>query len=283
MTPTERMAAMLRRLARAPRDTPLTTDALRALCPSDYSGESGDRTFRRDLEQLRRRGFIETGVTDHLHGAWNRTGVLLIRRTKKDRALHLSRAEHEALQRARELLRPGPALVGLRAGRGNPLDAALAVVRHLEEGSGSATGRHLAEVLGMDLQRLHDALYAFVVNPVRDPEPDRPALPGLDLVGDYDENDDLIGFQVWLDDAANPGPGDSVSPAYGRGLHHLGRFAYSTDETLERLDLIEAALASTDTPSEDLETLVRAREKLEKWLYRLTGEIPLSGVQSPQQ
>ncbi|MGY1601672.1 hypothetical protein [Geodermatophilus sp. SYSU D00815] len=273
MTPTERMAAILRRLARAPHDALVTTGDLRALSPDDYDGESGDRTLRRDLEQLRLRGFVETGITDHFHGAWNRTGVHLVRRTEKDPALHLSAAEHAALQRARARFRPGPALVEVRRGRGNPLDVVLAVVRHLEEGTGSATGRHLAEVLGVDLHRLHEALYAFVVNPVRDPEPDRPALDGLDLVGEYDEEtDELVDFQVWLADASGTRATASVSPAYGRGLYHLGRFGYSPAETLERLDLIDTALDSGDTSPSDAEALLRAHRKLSRWLCDLTGE-----------
>ncbi|MFW3171365.1 hypothetical protein [Geodermatophilus sp. CPCC 206100] len=291
-SPTQRMAAVLRQLARRP-STAFSTDDLRALC-AEYRGTSGNRTLRRDLRQLRERGFIETGLTERRHDLPNRMGVRL-NLTIKGPHLHLSPEEHAALARARERLRPGPATVEVRAGSARPLDLALAVVRHLEEGVGEADGHELAVSMGVPMPTLHEALAALVANPVVDPAvqmADRPALEGLDLDSDVDdETGTLLGFTVWLEDGklatlseatSRPVPTlgsrePSVSPAAGRGLDRFGRFAYTGAETQERLDLTRTALTDPATDPGDRAALQSAERKLEEWHDTLHHSHELTG------
>jgi hypothetical protein len=283
MTPTQRMAALLRRLARA-EGRLVSTVELRRLCPDDYGAdenmaskeiEARARTFRRDIEHLRRRGFIETGFTALRADMDNRQGVRLRRHVEKNPALHLTPREHGALNRARARLRPGPALVEVLPGRGKPLDVALAVVRYLEEqGTGWASGRHLADILDMPVGRLLAALDPLVENPVRDPAPERPVVDELQVERQFDPvTEEIVGFRVRIAEArSSRRPGRSVSPTYGRGMHHVGRFAYTPVETRERLSLIAEAMEDPETAATDVLTLHRAGDKLRQWHLDLTGQ-----------
>ncbi|MGY1703545.1 hypothetical protein ACI79C_03150 [Geodermatophilus sp. SYSU D00697] len=282
LTPTQRMAAILRYLSfRYPAS--VASANLRAIT-KDYAGDEGDRTLRRDLKELRDRGLVETGLSDHPHLSGVRLAV-----PTKHRRLHLTRREHAALARARQRLRPGPAVVEVRSGRGRHLDVALAVIRYLEEGDGEARGSALARHLGISVDALYAVLGAFVFNPAADPSnqmKDEPALEDLDIEDeDIDEDDTLRDFLVLL---RRPQPhrdrpldgedererrlahvrsaeGLSPSPTAGHGLDHFGRFAYTLAETDERLELISKALFDDGTPEGDITWLQAAEMKLMEW------------------
>lgn len=282
LTPTQRMAAILRRLARA-EGRLVSTVELRRLCPEYYEIRDGmeqkdiearARKFRHDIEQLRRRGFIETGFTADQPDMDNRQGVRLVQYVDKAPGLHLTRGEHDALNRARARLRPGPARVDFQGGRGQLLDLALAVVRYLEEqGTDWTSGRHLADVVGVPVDRLLAALDAFVENPVHDPLPEKPVVDGLDVEREYDaEFEEIVGFRVRIAGAPSARAGRSVSPTYARGMHHIGRFAYTPAETGERLSLIAEAIADSGTRATDVLALTRAGDKLRQWHRHLTGQ-----------
>ncbi len=280
LTPTQRMAAILRYLSfRYPAS--VATDTLRAIT-KDYAGNEGDRTLRRDLKELRDRELVRTGLADHPHLSGVRLAV-----PTKHRRLHLTRREHAALARARQRLRPGPAVVDMRGGRGRHLDLTLAVVRYLEEGVGEARGSELAEPLGLSIDALYTVLGSFVFNPAADPSSqmkDEPALENLDIDNeDIDADDVLHDFVVLLrrpQSRSNrteggaeerrlahvrSAEGISPSPTAGHGLDHFGRFAYTLAETDERLELIGEALFDEGTPREDLIWLQQAEMKLLEW------------------
>ncbi|MGY1653422.1 hypothetical protein [Geodermatophilus sp. SYSU D01119] len=274
LTPTQRMAAILRHLARAERGL-VSTVRLRRLCPDDYEIRAGmdaqevaarERKFRHDIQHLRRRELIETGFTTGRPDLDNRQGVRLVRYMKKDPDLHLRPEEHEALARARARLgRPVPG-AGTGRGRGRYLDLGLAVVRHLEEhGTDWVSGRELAAATGVRRGLLLDALAALADNPVADPRPDDPVVDDLEVVFPDDGGSEDVDFLVRILEAATRDRVRSASPTYGRGLHHLGRFAYTHAETDERLDLVAVALQDPRTPADDVEPLTRARARLLRW------------------
>lgn len=282
MTPTQRMAAILRRLARAEGRLVSTVD-LRRLCPDDYEihdrltpdeVEARARKFRHDIGQLRQRGFVETGITASQTDMDNRQGVRLVRYVDKNPDLHLEPAEHDALNRARARLRPGPPVVEVQGGRGHRLDLALAVVRHLEEqGTDWVTGQGLAEHLQVSPARLLEALDALTEDVARSQDRGQPIVDDLQVERQRDEvTREIVGFRVRIADA---GPARawarSTSPTFGRGMHHLGRFAYTPAETDERLSLLADALQHPDTPADDVQDLLRADGKLRQWHLDVTG------------
>jgi hypothetical protein len=293
LTPTQRMAAILRYLSfRYPAS--VATGTLRAIT-KDYADDEGDRTLRRDLKELRDRRLVQTGLADHPHLSGVKLAVPM-----KHRRLHLNRREHAALARARQRLRPGPAVVEVHGGRGRHLDLALAVVRYLEEGVGEARGREIADAFGLRIDTLYAVLGPFVFNPAEDPAnqmKDEPALENLDLHNEvFDEDDDLVDFTVLLtkaeslldrpvDEESAPehrlahirsAEAASPSPTAGHGLDHFGRFAYTLAETDERRELIGKALFDDGTPEEDLDPLREAEYKLAEWrgLLQSVSEAP---------
>ncbi|MDX6231762.1 MAG: hypothetical protein QOH68_730 [Nocardioidaceae bacterium] len=292
MGPTERQVAVLRRIAAAGGGV-VASDTLRELVVDYTDGENGKRLLRRDLRDLRDRGFITTGIT--APHAPRRSGVQL-RTVRKSRHLHLSRSEHAALVRARERLRPGPAIVEVYPGAGRSLDLALAVVRYLEEGIGEASVTRLATVMSVPVEELRAALWGVGDNPAYN---DESALADLEVAAAYANPDDLDDATIldWIvrlsgvealfdvvEDDNGPGnrvdaPGwssspdrtQTVSPTRGRGLAHFGRFAYTIAETRERLDLIEHALACADTSEGDRDLLRVAGDKLTVWHWELSS------------
>ena len=288
LTPTQRMAAVLRYLAF--RKAAVPTDDLRALTV-DYGGDEGAGALRRDLRELRERGLVETGLRTH-----PRLAGVRLRHATKHPDLHLTRGEPAGLTPAPRRLRRGPAAAA-RGRRGRHLDLALAVVRYLEEGVGRATGRELAAALGCPVPDLHAALLAFVSNPTADPAdqmPDSPALPNLvfndeDFAEDADDDADdaaaVTDFTVALDSAEvlldadaraavprarrlahDRGAGGlSHSPTAGIGLDVFGRFAYTVAETDERLTLVDRALDDPATSDADRDALLSAGGKLAEW------------------
>lgn len=278
-TPTERLAAILRTLASTPT-APVHSDDLRRLSP-DYDGDGGDRTLRRDLRALRSARYIRTDITsDHTQ---RRTGVQLSI-DRKEEAFHLSRGEHAALVRARADQQLAP-FQHPTSGRTSHLMTGLDIVRYLEETGRPATGSQLAADLEQSPADLNAAVKALVDNrPL-----DRSAVPGLAEQHEYNEDADrdddgsedddekatvndldwtisLSGVEdlhVVVDDA--PGP----SPTLQIGLHQLGRFAYSLDETRDRLNLISAALTSPNTNDPDRRSLLSAHDKLTSWHAKL--------------
>lgn len=274
LTPTQRMAAILRHLARAESGL-VSTVRLRRLCPDDYEIRAGmdaqevaarERKFRHDIQHLRRRELVETGFTTGGPDLGNRQGVRLVRYVKKDPDLHLRPEEHDALARARARLgRPVPG-AEVRTGRGRRLDLGLAVVRHLEEqGTDWASGRDLAAATGVRRGLLLEALVALADNPVADPRPDDPVVDDLEMEFLDDGDSEDVEFLVRIREASDRDGARSASPTFGRGLHHLGRFAYTHAETDERLDLVAAALQDPRTPVGDVEPLTRARTRLLRW------------------
>lgn len=154
MTPTERLLTILRCLRDAKNrgERSITSATIRERMGDVYSaGDAGDRKWRRDIRILRERGLIETDMPP------NRTGISLQVPAKPAR-LHLTMAEHRAINRARRALRPGISTVsplGARSGAARlEIDEVTRILRFLEEngdevelrqlrsGSGSPSGRH---------------------------------------------------------------------------------------------------------------------------------------------
>ncbi|MGY1684437.1 hypothetical protein ACI8AK_02490 [Geodermatophilus sp. SYSU D00867] len=204
----------------------------------------------------------------------NRQGVRLIRYVDKSTALHLTATEHRAIHRARARHRSGPARVEVQTGSGRRLDLALAVVRHLEEqGTGWASGQALAEDLDVPATTLLDALEALLEDVSQGRNRGRPIVDDLEVEHRYDmTTGGVVDFRVRIRDALSSRHGaGSVSPTFGRGMHHVGRFAYTPAETDERLELIARALQDAGTSATDVPLLIRSRDKLGQWHGVLTG------------
>ncbi|WP_432543015.1 hypothetical protein [Kineococcus sp. SYSU DK002] len=262
--PAERMAFILR-LVSEPAPRVVSTHQLREKVPEYRDGTNGDRTLRRDLKELRVRGLIETGLTVAPH-ALNRTGLRL-KASMKGVDLRLNTDEHRALALARRRLQRGPLRVGARSGRSRQFDLVLSVLRFLEEeflldeGSAGPNGRQLAQDFGVPPQELRAALAWFVANRTPnalEPEKsDQPVLDGFDVV-DVDLDDPESDFIVVLD----------ACPSTTAGLGALGRFAYTLEETDERLDLVDEVCRVDDAWGDG--PLRTAADKLSMWRSQLT-------------
>lgn len=257
-----RLYAILERLHRArrgpnPEHWVVSTDRLRELSPRySLDGTPTERSrarqlLQRDLRKLVERGLIQTGVVSA--ETPNAQGVRFRVQEKPDE-LHLTDAEHRALQGARRKLQPLLPLVTHEAGTSD-LDIADSAITALMERQGWASGPALAEALRVPEARLRAVLEAVAYA-------DRELVP-LRIRADEDP------WEVELTDQA-------ISERGERGLGAIGRFAYTRLEVDERLAVIEQAVVDVRLPEHDRALLHNVRAKLLRWqteyLERVRGD-----------
>jgi hypothetical protein len=244
----------------------------------EYSCDAGKRKWRRDIRILRERGLITTDLPP------NRTGISL-RVPMKPQALHLTWAEHAAINRARRALRPGMSAVSpLEAPSGGArleVDEVARVLRFLEENGDEVEFAQLAQWLQVPEARVlefvnllskegvfHGGLVASIVIGYPD-EPDEP-----------DESDESDDDSVPVSVAVLRGRIHAQSPTRGRGMDQLGFFPYSLPETKDRLALIDEALSGQEAAqglAQELGPALRgARRKLLEWRSELQRQGPMS-------
>jgi hypothetical protein len=191
---------------------------------------------------------------------------------------HLTGEEHAALRRARAVLgdlAPVPVTAGPSERGGSGLDTLTAAVRVLEEHGDEMTLADLAAELGRDPA---DVLAAVEQGWLLDAGPDETRVLGdLDVLYD-DEGDEAL----WSADSPQPTRDADpklvrvsvLRPSRGKGtLRHtglaaLGRFAYTAEETQERLTLIARAVAEQPGVV-DVDALEAAAVKLRGWAHHL--------------
>ena len=278
-TPTQRMLQVLWLLNRAPGGTLQSHELWRAIREYQDGASSGRRLYRMDLASLKARGLVLSGQTTR--GIANREAVVL-RALDKPRNLHLSAREHAALRAARdsfEDLTPVPVTTGPGTRGGAALDTLTAAVRVLEEHGDDMLLSDLAAEVGRDSPTVLAALQQASLLHVGDDE--EFVLADLHILcDDEDEEAPWAEEETCLDPAAADPKRVSVvvlrgvdtrRPLVNAGLAALGRFAYTMDETQERLALIDRALAAR-LPAMDEYALRDAKDKLERWAHHLRDE-----------
>jgi hypothetical protein len=255
------MAEILARLHGAPERL-LSSSRLKAAIldyqPGDgRSRESAERSYRRDRRALVARGLVQTDVTTRRTP--NREGVQALF-VGKPTDWELTAIEHAAIRRARRLhpSAPPPTTTG-RSAWGARLDVAMDALRVLEEHGDWMSGAELAK----EMQRPVELVIAAVreLNLV-ETGATSVFLHTLDVCLYDDEIDEeWAPGEVLVCAARNDA---SHRPRGGYGLDILGRFAYTADETRDRLGLIALAL---DEPGADtnVAALESAQRKLEQW------------------
>ena len=262
MTPTERLLTILRHLNDAKESGAIdagTSTAIQQTMDDEYRGQSGKRKWRRDIQTLRERGLIDTDRPP------NRTGIQL-RGTRKPERLHLSAAEHAAINHARRLLCADISTASPlgRPARGicDEVDDVTRILRFLEENDDEVPLAELARWLDIPQTRVFELVETLTADGV--------FVDGLvaSVEFGYDDDDDGDGdirpSTVWVLRGRN-----RRSPTRGRGMDELGFFPYSSAETLDRLALIEAALADDRISHPEREVLSRAHQKLSEWRVEL--------------
>jgi len=262
MTPTERLLTILRRLKEAGESGAVdagTSTAIQQAMDGVYRGRSGKRKWRRDIQALSDRGLIKTGLPP------NRTGIRLTGPRKPER-LHLTWSEHDAINRAREMLRAGISEVsplGEQMG-GVPaeVDDVTRILRFLEEEGDDVSLAQLALWLNVPEQRAFELVDILTADGV--------FVDGLvatvEFQYDGEETEHPRPSRVWVLRGRNR----RGSPTRGRGMDELGFFPYSSAETNDRIDLINRALTSGNLiPDEIHEALCSACRKLSEWRVEL--------------
>lgn len=269
MTVSQRMAAILRLLYenRQWNATP-SRDLWNAISDYDSGGESGRRLYRLDISALVARGLIVSGVTTDSTPA--RTGVRL-RFVAKPADLELSAGEHAALRAARARYSAAPPMVPTTDGRtrrGTRLDLAMDALRILDEERQEMALPDLADELREPALEVLAALRELDDVPI-----EAVSHFWLLLIDDWD---DKTGKALPLEQirvlAERPEAWDT-DVLREAGLGSVGRFAYTASETVDRLELIELALADPELGSERVELLC-ARCKLEQWSRHLAAHGP---------
>lgn len=249
----------------AGRGGPVPAQELRWLLGEAYPDrpDSAHHRFSADMAALRDAGLIRY---DSLRGE---SPVALVRWVKEPH-LHLSRAEHEALQDAHRIVGEAPGPVGpVPAGGGSAkLSVIVALLRRLEEAA-IADVTELAEATGMRPTRIRQLLRRLE------------ELREYDVLKDFElerEAESPRGGEP-LETAALLRTGKGDHPTKGIGLDEFGLFAYSSDEVADRLELIERGLAAPE--HRDKPSLRSARAKLSEWQQKLkelasiSAEFPL--------
>ncbi|MFV8161067.1 hypothetical protein ACNQVK_02845 [Mycobacterium sp. 134] len=261
MTPTERLLTILRHLKEAGESDAGTSAVIQQAMSGEYRGQSGKRKWRRDIQALSDRRLIRTDLPP------NRTGIRLAGPRKPER-LHLSWSEHDAINRAREVLRAGISDVsplGEQMGDDRAeVDDVTRILRFLEEEGDEVSLAQLAQGLNVSEQRAFELVDVLTADGV--------FIDGLVATvefGGYEEaeTEDPRPSSVWVLRGRNR---HGSSPTRGRGMDELGFFPYSLVETNDRIDLIDRALASgSQIPDEIHEALYSARRKLSEWRVEL--------------
>lgn len=243
----------------------------RALEGAPQASSPGGRTWRKDLHILREANLLLSGLPHPNRRHGEATGVQLVPRLKPVE-MHLTSDEHAALRWARRVT-PIESPASPAPGTTTTVDALSAVMRMIEESEdGAVTVEQVA--IATDSSR-GEALKLLATL-----AGDGGANGGLPLDALYVDLDDDDAFaaaqargehvvRVEVTPQEEGRVGHSPSPAAGTGLALLGLFAYSEDETRDRLKLIRAALGSGH-PELLLHTenLHAADRKLRAWLDR---------------
>jgi hypothetical protein len=272
VTPTERLLTILRCLRDANNrgERSITSAKIRERMVDVYAaGDAGDRKWRRDVRTLRQRGLIETDLPP------NRTGISL-RVPAKPARLHLTMAEHRAINRARRALRSGISTVSpLRATSGTAaleIDEVTRILRFLEENGDEVELRQLAQLLGVSGRQAFELLDVLTREGVFREGIVASVEFGYSDADETDHDDDPLPDTV----SVFRGRVDPRSPTRWRGMDQLGLFPYSLPETDDRLALIDEALASNRI-ADDLHPALRsARRKLAEWKGELQRRQPMS-------
>lgn len=268
MTPTERLLTILRHVKEADESGAVgagTSAEILDAMASVYAGQSGQRKWRRDIRTLRDRGLIETDRPP------NRTGIRLSGPRKPSR-LHLTGQEHEAINRARVMLRvgvsPASPLRGQIGGEHAEVDDVARIVRFLEENDDEVSLAQLAHWLEVSEQRVMELVEVLVADGIFGDGLVASVEFGYD--GDDDEDDGAgpqqpLPATVWILRGRN-----RHNPTRGRGMDELGFFPYSLAEVKDRLDLIDRALAIAAPIPDDMRAALRsAAGKLSEWRVEL--------------
>ena len=267
MTPTERLLTILRFLGEA-----RGADAADAQMIRDemgmYDGIAGARKWRRDIRTLRDRGLIETDLTKPMTP--NRTGIRL-RGPKKPDRLHLTSDElmaiwHEWRARRSGIGSVSPFLTSLDSAT-HEIDDVGRILRFLEHSEDEIELVQLAEWMQVPESRAVELLNVLSMESVFNGG----LVVSVELASGDDDGDDpqVTAVRVFR---GRPCAG---SPIRGRGMDELGFFPYSLSETVERLALIEQALASDDVGEGRRRVLRNAQHKLFEWRDTLTDR-PMS-------
>ena len=252
--PVDRMLMVLARLRTHPTRIWRAQDLRRDI--PEYSDHDGDRNWQYDLRALRARGMVKTGITRR--DTPQRTGVQYALPIKPIN-LYLSEQEHAALIEARRARgatdQPGPLDRDTR--RGRHLATIAEALRRLEECGEWMTVGDLAHSMGERPDRLwRDLKRVWFLDLA-------PGTGSIDLlkVEDCELRPSRIRVCVWRKN-------DPRRPLHRAGLDLLGVGAYTLEETIERLDLIEDVL-SGGLPG-DAAALESAKTKLLQWRDQLT-------------
>jgi len=260
MTPTERLLTILRHLNDAKTSGGIdagTSAAIQQTMDGEYRGQSGKRKWRRDIQTLRERGLIETDRPP------NRTGIGL-RGARKPERLHLTAAEHAAINHARRQLRAG---ISTASPLGRPagddrveVDDVTRILRFLEENDDEVSLAELAHWLDIPPARAFELVDALTADGVFADG----LVASVEFGYDDDDNEDIRPSTVWVLRGRN-----RHSPTRGRGMDELGFFPYSLAETNDRLALIDQALAGERVAQRMREALDSAHRKLSEWRVEL--------------
>ena len=255
----ERMVRLLRYLSER-QGGASSADVKRGI--DAYGGDSGSRLYRRDLEELKRRGLVRAQV----EGFPRRSGIALARPVKAP-DLYLTRAEHRELVRlATKAGAIGTILAPITGAPGDDVQPTARLLRYLEERCGQwVQADEVAVAVGISADRL-----SRLLEQIRDEDDwvlqdsgKHRAITGIELDEDLDTAGEEAPRRLRLAEWADLLREATLDPANGTG--QLGLFAYSPEEVEQRLALIETARASNDLdgPTEDL--LESAADKLCRW------------------
>lgn len=265
MTPTERLLTILHHVqeARERGVEAASSNQIRERVGDVYAGTAGARMWRRDIRTLRDRGLIESDVSTRMTP--NRTGIRP-RIPPKPERLHLTDAEHQAISRAREALRPGMSAVSPLGAPGavpHDIDYTTRIIRHLEENEGELALTRIASFLELSETQVYELIDVLTKESV--------VAGGLvrSLEFGYADGEETEDWPPIV--RIFRGRIGRHSPTRGVGMDELGFFPYSLAETDDRLALIDEALHAEVTAGDDRKFLVSAQRKLEEWRAHLRG------------
>jgi DNA-binding MarR family transcriptional regulator len=283
----ERQFLILSELA---QQTDYTVDTARLLQLAPYSlaphlrddataQDTARHRLKSDIDRLIARGLV-TRVVPRGHADSDRPqdrSAVRLEVPVKPTSLMLTPEEHSVLRRARAALRPGvpePSPIAMNQARQDRGDRAARVLRYLEEHPEPVTPRELAASLGLTPRQVGELLRELS-------RLDRMNDYALGVAFEYDEVDDDMADDV---DPRHEAGADILtvclitpreratdrSRVVGSGLGNVGRFAYTAEETRERLSLIQEAMRTwAPEGTRDNDLLWHARTKLREWLEML--------------
>lgn len=269
MKPTERLLTIVRLLRGAVVGE---STLIREQMGDVYDGTAGARKWRRDIRTLRDRGLIETDLRDGMARP-NRTGIRLRVPAKPER-LHLTRAEHMAINLARQTLRRDISTVS-PFGTLSPntasdeIDYVGRILRCLDDNEDEIELVQLAQWL----QLSEDRVFELVDVLTKEGVVRNGLVTSVEFGYGNDEDDDQADDVLRPDTVRVLRGSDSRRPTRGHGMDELGFFPYSLAETNERLALIDEAMAAAGIDerlnTDDLRT---AQNKLAEWQGSLAGQ-----------